>query len=499
MAAPSELEIKLLITAAAAEAVAAHPLLQGAAVPKLQRQVTTYFDTPGWDLAHMGASLRIRRRGKARVQTLKLRDAAGQAFERGEWEWPVKADAPDRTLLAETPLAALLAAMPAFAPVFATTIERRLHLLERDGSVIEVALDVGQVQAGDAVEPILELELELKSGPAAPLFGLAAALQAALPLTLGAESKAERGWRLSTGRPRAMTKPGPVVLPSGASAAEAFRRIIGAGLAGLLADLPAAAEVEGVHQLRVGIRRLRAALALFAPLLDPEPAERFTAELRRLGQVLGAARDWDVFCTETLAAVPGAAGLRPAAEAARAAAHRALAEELAGPALSAAVLGLAAWAEAGPIPDGRLAAALPRLEHRLARKTRRRGRRIRHRSPEDLHALRKALKRLRYGVEALAPLHKRKQARAFLAGCAALQAELGLLNDAGMAAALAARLEGEAPAEAIAALRDWAEARQAKALERIPRAWHRFKALPLPEAAREAKISRAVPAPPSPR
>ena len=46
-----------------------------------------------------------------------------------------------------------------------------------------------------------------------------------------------------------------------------------------------------------------------------------------------------------------------------------------------------------------------------------------------------------------------------------------------MAAALAGRLEGEAPAEAIAALRDWAEARQAKALERIPRAWHRFRAL----------------------
>ncbi|RYI99370.1 MAG: CYTH domain-containing protein, partial [Acetobacteraceae bacterium] len=129
MAAPTELEIKLLIPAAAAEAVAAHPLLQGGATPKVQQQVTTYFDTPGWDLAHMGASLRIRRRGKARVQTLKLRDAAGQAFERGEWEWPVQADAPDRALLAETPLAALLGSMPEFAPVFTTRIERRLRLL----------------------------------------------------------------------------------------------------------------------------------------------------------------------------------------------------------------------------------------------------------------------------------------------------------------------------------------------------------------------------------
>ena len=486
MAAPSELEIKLLIPAAAIEAVAAHPLLQGAAAPKVQRQVTTYFDTPGWDLAHMGASLRIRRRGRARVQTLKLRDAAGQAFERGEWEWPVTADAPDRALLAETPLAALLAAMPPFAPVFATTIARRLHVLEREGSVIEVALDAGEVRAGAAAEPILELELELKSGPAAPLFALAEALQAGLPLTLGAESKAERGWRLSTGRPRAVTKPGPVALPPGASAAEAFRRIIGAGLTGLLANLPAAAEVEGVHQLRVGIRRLRAALALFRPLLDPVPADRFGLELRRLGQVLGAARDWDVFCAETLAVVPAAAALRPAAEAARAAARRALAEELAGPALSAVVLGLAAWAEAAPIPAGRLAAAMPRLERRLARKARRRGRRIRQRPPADLHALRKAVKKLRYGVEALAPLHRRRQARAFLAGCAALQAELGLMNDAAMAEAMAGRLDAAAPAEAVAALRDWAAARQAKALERIPRAWHRFKALPLPEAARDS-------------
>ena len=85
-------------------------------------------------------------------------------------------------------------------------------------------------------------------------------------------------------------------------AADAFRNIVRAALARLLANQPAAAAgvVEGVHQMRIAIRRPWACLALSQPHLEADAVERFTTELRRLGQVLGEARDWDVFCMETL-------------------------------------------------------------------------------------------------------------------------------------------------------------------------------------------------------
>ena len=52
--------------------------------------------------------------------------------------------------------------------------------------------------------------------------------------------------------------------------------------------------------MRVAIRRLRSLLVLFERFLEPHVSERFEEELRRLGQVLGVARDWDVFLTDTL-------------------------------------------------------------------------------------------------------------------------------------------------------------------------------------------------------
>ena len=73
-------------------------------------------------------------------------------------------------------------------------------------------------------------------------------------------------------------------------------------LAHLTTNYPAAADGDnaGVHQIRVAIRRLRAALTLFRPLLDPHAETRFSEALRSLGRIFGEARDWDVFCSEML-------------------------------------------------------------------------------------------------------------------------------------------------------------------------------------------------------
>jgi CHAD domain-containing protein len=285
-------------------------------------------------------------------------------------------------------------------------------------------------------------------------------------------------------------KPARAKLPRGATVDDAVRAALGVPLYHLLAYQAAAedGEAEGIHQMRVALRRLRTALLLFGPMLEPHATERFNAELRRIGQILGTARDWDVFCLHTL---PHAIidlpepevlqPLRPAAEAARTEAHRAVETELAGPALPALIHGLSAWMEDGPelMQNGKLSKFAPALLDRIARKVARRGKGIRNATPEELHALRKSLKKLRYGIDDVAPRFRRKRVKAYLKGCKDLQKLLGTVNDAGVAVRLAHELSGGEQvdlAPAVSALAQWATARRDAALARLGRAWKAHKA-----------------------
>jgi inorganic triphosphatase YgiF len=489
---PLELEIKFHLPPGAQEAVSGHPALQTANVRRLH-QITTYFDTLEGDLFREGVTLRVRRCGKRLVQTLKLEGERNGPFGRNEWEWPVRTEVPDLDRVAETPIADLLREAPALRPMFVTDVKRTIGTVRFDNALIEVALDGGRIDAGDATEPISELELELKDGDPGPIYRFAAALHAVAPMVLGTESKADRGWRLRTGRPRDAVKQLDIDLAGDVTAAEGFRRIIDGVLAHLMANQPAAAagDIEGVHQMRVAIRRLRAALVLFRPRLEPHVEARFTAALRSLGHIFGEARDWDVFCREILASAEehGVARswldlLRGPAEEERAAAHARVADELRAPTLTAVVLGLAEWGapdnEAMHIP---LVQRAPKLVERLERRVVRRGHNFARRSDEELHALRKALKKLRYSVEFLSPVHRDKQAKAYLRVIKKLLKHLGSLNDAVVVVALAARLGGERQPElapAVAALAAWAARRRDKAHRHIQRDWRHFKSATRP-------------------
>ena len=219
--------------------------------------------------------------------------------------------------------------------------------------------------------------------------------------------------------------------------------------------------------MRVAIRRLRAALRLFAPHLEPQAASGFNNRLRALGHVLGEARDWDVFCLQTLPAL-NAPHLQDPAASRRAAAHAQLVNALAGPEPTALMLGLTAWAEDAAAGDATLGEVAPTLLDRLAAKVAKRGKHIGHRSAEELHDLRKALKKLRYGADYLAGLYPKKAVKAYLKPVKQLQELLGGSNDAAMAATLAAAL-------GATGLSDAGEARRAKALRRLPKAWRKFK------------------------
>lgn len=499
--AAQEIEIKLRLPPAARAALERHPALRvpRASLPETREQVTTYFDTDAGLLEQAGASLRVRRtQGGGLVQTLKLAPIAeGAAARRGEWEWPVGTETPDLARLSETPLAATAAALDGtLAPRYISEIRRTVRRIAGDdGTVIEAVMDEGRIRAGGREVAVNELELELKAGSPGALYRFALELAEAAPLAIQPASKAARGARLAGHvHPKAVATVDIALRPE-MPAAEAFRCVVSTAVGHLRVNLEPAArgDAEGVHQLRVATRRVRAGIALFKPLLAPEAAARFNAELRRVGRVFAQARDWDVFVTETLpaAAADGIdAGwlhlLADAAAAARVAAHAEAARELTAPGFTLLLLGLSAWAEdAAHDPVGLGAPALahplretaPALLRRLARRGAKRGKGIRHAGAAELHDVRKAMKTLRYGMEFTAALYRPKAVKAMLWPCKKLQNLLGEVNDAAATPNLARLLAEERTdlAPALGALAGWAERRGVAARKRVPKAWHTLR------------------------
>lgn len=494
---PKEVELKLWLPPGGREKIEAFPAFR-AAQPDISEQTTTYFDTPELSLALVGFSLRVRRIGDRWVETLKaVKPGQGAASERGEWEWPIAGSVPVIEPLQETPVADVVRVIgPRLQPVFATKIQRSSRVLQlEDGTTIETSIDEGAIETESARLPVRELELELKAGPIAPLYRLAIALHEAAWLRLDPESKASRGYRLWAGLWPKARKAAHVALESGTSAAEAFRRIIGAGLAHLIENVPPAllGDVEGVHQMRIAVRRLRSAMKLFEPEIVSDCGARFDGELRDLGHVLGDGRDWDVFTEQTIPAALSEqsrdrdlTALREAAARMRDGCHSRIKDALQSPRFTSLLLELAAWAEEGGTHPELLGQGLskkveelaPDLLDRVASRARKRGRHIVRRSDEELHALRKALKRLRYDTEYFAGLYRRKATKRYEDRCHELQTLLGTVNDARvtprLAEGLATNGEGELD-PALARLAAWSDARRTEAMKRLKAAWKDFR------------------------
>ena len=113
------------------------------------------------------------------LQTFKTSDGGDSALSlRGEWEVPVPGPALVQAALQAAPPWQRLdpegAVFAALQPCFATAFDRTAWTVRRrDGSVIEVALDLGQITSGQRSVPICELELELLAGAPTALFDLA--------------------------------------------------------------------------------------------------------------------------------------------------------------------------------------------------------------------------------------------------------------------------------------------------------------------------------------
>lgn len=438
-----EIELKLGLPADALPALRRHPLF--ASAPREGRTTTldnTYFDTPDLALKARRVALRIRRQGRTLLQTVKCAAAsAGGLTQRPEWEQRY-ADAFDYSQIDAPKVRRLLERhADALVPVFSTRFRRETRRFSGDEGVqVLMMLDLGEVIAGERRVPICELELELVAGTPLDLLRLACRLAEDLPLRPEDVSKAERGYRLHGAERPVASRGEPSAVEAAQTPLDAFRALAFSCLRQWQANAAGTAEgggAEFVHQLRVALRRLRSLLSLFAPVLPDafvaEWRERLAADADRFA----APRDLDVLVDELLAPVaaaadiPGLERLAAVMASARDAAHVAVTRAF-DPALQGRLLlGFTTALYALPDADAGMPVrefARTRLE-RLRRQARRRSEAAADRVPARLHALRIALKRLRYGVEFFAPLLPDKAGARYLREVVRAQNALGFVND----------------------------------------------------------------------
>ena len=499
---PREVELKFCLPPGSRTALEASTVL-AAAKPRQHHQVTTYFDTPDNLLDRTGLTLRVRRSGNTHIQTVKSRARSGRgvATSRSEWEWRIGQDEPDVGRLAKTRALAMAAAVikDRLEPVFVTDIRRATRLLHLDdNTLVEASIDEGSIEAGPAREPVSELELELKGGCIGPMYRLAAELQAMAPLWISPESKAARGWHLRTGQTEGGHLAQRPKLGRFVQAAAGFHEILDGTLGHLMANIGATlrGDPEALRQMRIAIRESRAVIRLFERHLDAAAAGRFDTGLRRFGEIFGVARDWDVFCLETL---PAAMADLPAkrledlnlvAEVERQFAHAAVADIVRGHHFTAMVLGLAIWVEAGltqprTLGDDRMGKRLgtlaPSLLDRVAGKVKQRSRHPDRLSVAKRHGLRKSLKKLCFDVESLAGLYRHRAVKIYRSRCEALEKILGVANDAVVTKRLALSLVSASRpdlAKPAGALTRWSERRGCSALQGLQPALKDFRAAP---------------------
>lgn len=470
-----EIELKLLVEADRMAHFNAAPVVAANARNKGSRKhlKAVYYDTPERLLRRNGLSLRVRQSGARFVQTVKT-DAADDPLRRGEWEASVPSLAPDLALampFIPEKLRSHLDAQPLEA-VFTADIHRHARMLELPSGTVEIAFDQGELLAGDRSLPVSEIELELKSGSASTIYEIALRLAEHGAVKPSIRTKSARGFDLAADKPPSARRPRKLRLDPAVTLDEAFSTIMRSCFLHLLQSLPAAEDgrnPEGVHQLRVSLRRLRSALDLMRSVGALSNLDALRSEAKWLAQDLSAARDWDVFQLETLPtiakacpSVTGFDALDRAATERQTRAYRKAHQALDDRRCAVFLIGLGGWIETrgwrndvaaedlGQLTEPAVNFAQRILSEQYA-KVLKRGRRFKSLPAEELHRVRLATKRLRYLSEFLLPLYEdRKSARRFSRRLAALQEELGAFNDMAVTASLLDGLGAE-PDSAIAA------------------------------------------------
>lgn len=457
MSRPEETELKLEIPPNRVATLARSRLLKrsGTKPKKPSSLISVYFDNDKQKLRRKRVSLRVRRMGGRFVQTIKqVGGGDGGLFDRGEWECEVEGERPDFGAARGTALEPLLSKKlrHSIKPLFETRVRRQVYPIDAGGSEIELAVDRGTIVAEHRSAPVCEVELELKRGDAAQLFEVACAIGKEIPAQLSVKSKAERGYELVDGESPRPVKATPVGLTPDITRGQAFKIIARSCLRQIVANEPAlrAGDREAVHQMRVGLRRLRSAISLFSEMLAGAQTETMKAEFKWIGEQLGPARQLDVFIKHVVKPVEAdrrKRGVDSVAHDVRRQLRRSITraqEAIESARFRQAILDAASWIEAGDWVRNENELARARREvpisvaaaeelKRRRKKIAKQGARLAKLEPRRRHKLRINAKKLRYACEFFAGAFPGKKAarrrKDFVAALKGLQDALGDLND----------------------------------------------------------------------
>lgn len=492
---PNEIELKLRIAKADIPRLRRHAAIRHHLIQKAitRRLVSTYYDTPSLQLFDKRVSLRVRRMSGGWFQAIK---AAGHSLaglhQRLEWEDIIAKGEPDYTKITDpslTPIFDDLTLRQALEPIFSTDMQRTEWQLDYQGSHIELSLDDGLLIAGSHQQPLIEIELELKHGQVGHLFALALELQADIPLTIENVSKAQRGYACYRDFPQQASKAKPAGITPDDKPGEAFEKAGWECLRHLQSNQPLAiqgTDPEGVHQMRVALRRLKVVLKTFG-MMNADIRE----ELDWLGNLLAKPRDLDVFQHEMLPSLKLSADdlvrIQPQIARAHRQAYSTLRNNLAQPRYQRLLLTL------GHLFAARLPSSHSGVVHIASRqlqdshkKLLKQGKQLASLSIDERHRLRGQVRQLRYAVELFSPLYlgkkhagkkAEKQAATLLAALNELQDSLGMLNDITIASQRLQRMSQRNPT--LHAIRlTWEKAaakREKRCLTGLPVSWKALK------------------------
>jgi inorganic triphosphatase YgiF len=485
-----------------------HPLVSALTQgrPRRGREHAVYFDAPDLALARAGIALCVRRAGRTSVQSVVQLDAEGvHALATADTvllnDAPELARIPDERLRND-----LLRALDgrSLAPAFEVTLARETRHLREDANELVFAIDTGSLHTPGGDAPLGTLRLDLERGDPAYPAQLVLELIDAFPFRLDVRHPAARARALLLGEPARPRRAAPVAVAPDATLEDLLAAVVEACLAQIAGNEEAAIvgiDPEGVHQLRVGLRRLRSALSFFGDVVPERQRAVLRAEIGGIARALGPARDLDVLAASVLepllaarpddtalAQIESIARSERATEAERV---RALLRSSRFPRL---VLEVRHWAARRAWRDQPLSAAsarlfLPAREAVTARleKRHRRTRKLLRRhavlTPDERHRVRIEAKKLRYAAEFSAALFPAKRVRRYARRLAALQNALGVANDAltaeSIVTRLAERLGGGVAIERAAGLVvGWSAHAAQSELARVPGLAERFEDVP---------------------
>ncbi len=306
---------------------------------KRQRLCAYYVDTPVRDLAKNGIALRVRYEDEQWVQTLKTSgDGVAKRLELNTildltdtpetinvTELPKQLKLDNNQPLSEQ----LLKVMPldklaeSLTIQYFTDVERKSRIIKKNNSKIEIAYDLGNVDKGEVNKntdgkntdtksndpsdayPLHEIEFELIEGDVADLVDIAKTWCKKYKLYLSTVTKAQRGGLLLAGQNFANPIKADLTtlqLDKNTTQFEFLQQVVNNCLAQILPNASAIADgsPDGnhVHQLRVGIRRLRTALKAFkvcADCIDPN----WLIVLKQTFTLLGEFRDREILQIKT--------------------------------------------------------------------------------------------------------------------------------------------------------------------------------------------------------